>query len=73
MSEKIGWPLLPLFAWMIPPFDDTFNQYAIDLKKEAEKICQLLNLKNTSWKNELKTSLELKNTSKVIGISNVDG
>jgi hypothetical protein len=38
MSEKIGGPLFPLFARMIPSFDDAFNQYAADLKKEAEKI-----------------------------------
>jgi hypothetical protein len=38
MSEKIGGPLFPLFVGMIPPFDDAFNQYAADLKKEAEKI-----------------------------------
>jgi len=37
MNEKIGGPLFPLFAGMIPPFDDAFNQYAADLKKEAEK------------------------------------
>lgn len=37
MAEKIGGPLFPLFARMIPPFDDAFEQYAKDLKKEAEK------------------------------------
>ena len=37
MNEKIGRPLFPLFAGMIPPFDDAFNQYAADLKKEAKK------------------------------------
>ncbi|MFT6210111.1 MAG: hypothetical protein ACJATE_000716 [Bacteroidia bacterium] len=30
MIEKIGGPLFPLFARMIPPFDDAFNQYAAD-------------------------------------------
>lgn len=37
MHEKIGGPLFPLFAGMIPDFDDAFNQYAADLKAEAEK------------------------------------
>ena len=37
MSETIGGPIFPLFAKMIPPFDDAFNQFAADLKKEAEK------------------------------------
>jgi uncharacterized protein YndB with AHSA1/START domain len=38
MSEKIGGPLFPLFARYIPPFDETFERYAADLKKEAETI-----------------------------------
>lgn len=38
MSEKIGGPLFPLFAKMIPPFDRSFEQFAADLKKEAETI-----------------------------------
>lgn len=38
MTEKIGGPLFPLFAKMIPPFDQTFEQYANDLKHEAETI-----------------------------------
>ena len=38
MVEKIGGPLFPLFARMIPPFDGAFEQYAKDLKHEAEKI-----------------------------------
>lgn len=38
MTEKIGGPLFPLFGKMIPPFDETFEQYAIDLKNEAETI-----------------------------------
>lgn len=38
MVEKIGGPLFPLFAKMIPPFDGAFEQYAKDLKHEAEKI-----------------------------------
>lgn len=38
MSEKIGGPLFPLFARYIPPFDASFEQFAADLKKEAESI-----------------------------------
>jgi hypothetical protein len=38
MSEKIGGPLFPLFAKMIPPFNESFEQFARDLKKEAETI-----------------------------------
>ena len=38
MSEKIGGPLFPLFAGAIPSFDETFERYAADLKKEAETI-----------------------------------
>lgn len=38
MVEKIGGPLFPLFARMIPPFDQAFEQFAKDLKSEAEII-----------------------------------
>lgn len=38
MVEKIGGPLFPLFAKMIPSFDASFDQFAADLKKEAENI-----------------------------------
>ncbi len=38
MSEKIGGPLFPLFARYIPPFDESFERFAADLKKEAESI-----------------------------------
>ncbi|MBL7827599.1 MAG: SRPBCC domain-containing protein [Saprospiraceae bacterium] len=38
MTEKIGGPLFPLFAKMIPSFDASFDQFAADLKNEAEKI-----------------------------------
>ena len=38
MVEKIGGPIFPLFAKMIPPFDGAFEQYAKDLKAEAELI-----------------------------------
>ena len=38
MREKIGGPLFPLFAGMIPSFDESFEKYAADLKREAETI-----------------------------------
>jgi uncharacterized protein YndB with AHSA1/START domain len=38
MSEKIGGPIFPFFAKMIPPFDQSFEQFASDLKTEAETI-----------------------------------
>jgi uncharacterized protein YndB with AHSA1/START domain len=38
MTEKIGGPLFPMFAGYIPPFDETFERFAADLKKEAEAI-----------------------------------
>ncbi|MEM7204460.1 MAG: SRPBCC domain-containing protein [Planctomycetota bacterium] len=37
MREKIGGPVFPLFARMIPPFDEAFEQFAADLKREAER------------------------------------
>lgn len=37
MSETIGGPIFPLFARMIPPFDESFNQFARDLKTAAEE------------------------------------
>ena len=37
MVEKIGGPIFPLFAKMIPSFDDSFNAFARDLKKAAER------------------------------------
>ncbi|MEP3480270.1 MAG: SRPBCC domain-containing protein [Fuerstiella sp.] len=37
MTEKIGGPIFPLFAKMIPPFDSSFNQFAADLKLAAEE------------------------------------
>ena len=36
MRERIGGPLFPLFAGMIPSFDETFDEFAADLKKKAE-------------------------------------
>ena len=38
MTEKIGGPLFPLFAGAIPSFDESFEQFAADLKREAETI-----------------------------------
>lgn len=38
MTEKIGGLLFPLYAKYIPPFDKSFEQFAADLKKEAEII-----------------------------------
>lgn len=38
MTEKIGGPLFPLFAKHIPSFDESFEQFAAALKKEAEAI-----------------------------------
>lgn len=38
MTEKIGGPFFPLFSGMIPSFDESFEAYARDLKKEAEII-----------------------------------
>ena len=40
MTEKIGGPIFPLFAKMIPPFDQSFERFAKDLKQEAEHINQ---------------------------------
>ena len=37
MRENIGGPMFPLFAGMIPSFDEFFEQFAADLKKAAEK------------------------------------
>jgi uncharacterized protein YndB with AHSA1/START domain len=38
MKEKIGGLFFPLFARFIPPFDQSFEQFAADLKQEAEII-----------------------------------
>jgi uncharacterized protein YndB with AHSA1/START domain len=38
MTEKIGSLLFPLFAGQIPSFDESFEQFAADLKREAEAI-----------------------------------
>ena len=36
MTERIGGPLFPLFARMIPSFDASFDQFADDLRRAAE-------------------------------------
>lgn len=36
MHERIGGPLFPLIARMIPPFDEAFDRFAADLKARAE-------------------------------------
>ncbi len=38
MTEKIGGLLFPMYAKMIPPFDESFEKFASDLKKESELI-----------------------------------
>jgi uncharacterized protein YndB with AHSA1/START domain len=38
MTEKIGGLMFPMYAKMIPSFDQSFEQFAKDLKKEAEAI-----------------------------------
>jgi len=37
MDEKIGGLMFPMYGSYIPPFDASFEQFAADLKKEAEK------------------------------------
>ncbi len=38
MSEKIGGLMFPMYAKYIPPFDASFEQFARDLKQEAERV-----------------------------------
>ena len=38
MSERIGGLMFPMYAKYIPSFDESFNAFAADLKKEAELI-----------------------------------
>ncbi len=38
MTERIGGLMFPLYAKMIPPFEESFEQFAKDLKKESEII-----------------------------------
>lgn len=40
MTEKMGGLMFPMYAKFIPPFDESFEQFAADLKKEAELISQ---------------------------------
>ena len=40
MTEKIGGFMFPLYGKYIPPFDESFEQFASDLKREAETIEQ---------------------------------
>ena len=43
MREKIGGLMFPMYAKYIPPFDKSFEQFAADLKKEAEMISNTKN------------------------------
>ena len=36
MDEKIGGAMFPMYSKYIPPFDQSFEQFAADLKKKAE-------------------------------------
>lgn len=38
MDEKMGGLMFPMYAKYIPPFDENFETFARDLKKEAELI-----------------------------------
>ena len=40
MTEKIGGLMFPMYAKYIPSFDESFEQFARDLKNEAEVIQQ---------------------------------
>lgn len=40
MKEKLGGLMFPMASKSIPPFDESFEQFAKDLKKEAESIEQ---------------------------------
>lgn len=40
MDEKMGGLMFPMYAKFIPPFDENFEQFATDLKKEAETIAR---------------------------------
>ena len=43
MTEKIGGLMFPLYAKYIPPFDEAFEKFAGDLKKESESIYNFKN------------------------------
>ncbi len=38
MHEKMGGLMFPLYAGQLPPFEESFERFAADLKKEAELI-----------------------------------
>lgn len=38
MTERIGGLMFPMYAKFIPSFDESFDRFAADLKKEAEAI-----------------------------------
>lgn len=38
MTEKIGGLLFPVYAKMIPPFDESFEKFADDLRRKAETM-----------------------------------
>ena len=38
MHERIGGLMFPMYAKYIPSFDENFNAFAADLKREAELI-----------------------------------
>jgi len=38
MTEKIGGLMFPIYAKMIPSFDQSFEKFASDIKKESEAI-----------------------------------
>lgn len=44
MNEKLSGSLAPLILGYMPDFDDTFTQFALDLKTEAEVIQKANNL-----------------------------
>lgn len=43
MDEKMGGLMFPMYAKYIPPFDESFEHFARDLKKEAEAIAKTKN------------------------------
>ncbi len=43
MYEKMGGLMFPLYARFLPPFESSFEDFAMDLKKEAEQIHNLKN------------------------------
>lgn len=40
MVEKIGGLMFPMYKGFLPPFEESFEKFAADLKKEAETIQQ---------------------------------